>query len=329
MSKEIIKLYEDGNTVKGIGEMLSMTPYHVKKILVESGVYVPVKRRSNKDNIAIVEKAAECYLVEGKTLKEVREIYDVPAKFLSEYLKSQGYALRTSEVTNRKHSLNTEAFKHYTPESVYWAGFLAGDGCVYSVGKRMAGKLNILNLALASKDKEHVESFKEFVQYSGKLSIRKESVSITINSRELVKHLEEKYGINNHKTYSYVPPDNIPTHLKKYFILGLIDADGSFLRHKRNNQTLNRKRGDFVYQIGFTGTLESCMYVRDFFGSSVKIHKRHKERDNNNYTVLFQGNQQVLNYGNKIYDDTSKNFCLQRKYQNYCELKKEYSRFLQ
>ena len=254
MKEKVVKLYEQGKQIMEISRELSITPYYVKKYLKESKVYVPVKRHSNKDNPAIVERAMNCYLEEGKSLKEVRKLYDVPEAFLSQHIRDMGKQLRTSEISNRKTSLREDAFQFYTPESVYWAGFIAGDGCVFSRGKKMDGKLNYLTIGLAIRDKKHIEDFVSFLKFNGKIQIKESSTSVAINSRKLVQDLEEKYNIDDKKTYSYVPPSNIPENLKKYFILGLIDADGSFLRHRRNNKAINRKRGEYVYQIGFTGT---------------------------------------------------------------------------
>src|SRR5699024_9400972 len=179
----------------------------------------------------------------------------------------------------KKHSFNEKAFSTYTPESVYWAGFIAGDGCVYNRKENKdEGFAHVLTITLSHKDKDHLESFKEFMGFSGELYIdkNKTKVTITINSEELVKDLIEKYNIVPLKTDIYKPPQNIPKDMIKYFILGLIDSDGGFVKIRRPNKpVIGHINGEYVFNINFTGTIETVNYVKKFFNSSVTPTKRH------------------------------------------------------
>lgn len=325
--EQIIILAKQGMNLSNIALELNLNRLDVKIVMQENNLY-SVRKKNNKDNEELSKKAIQLY-IDGYSLKEVEEKVDIPRKAISKILKDNEIELRQAGEYNQKYSVNHNAFSRYTPESAYWAGFIAGDGCVYSHGLANGNSTNnYLTVALQIKDANHLESFKSFLNYDGVLYYKNTgtAVSITVNSIQIVEDLKRLYNITNRKTYDYLPPKNIPSEMLKYFVLGLIDADGSFLRHIRTHKPVTRRlRGEYVYQIGFTGTYETCELVRDFFGSSVKIHTRHKHRDNNNYTVLFQGNEQVLKYGNKLYDACSSNFCMQRKYDNYCALREEYS----
>src|SRR5699024_446011 len=80
---------------------------------------------------------------------------------------------------------------------------------------------------------------------------------------------------------------------------------------------------EYVFNINFTGTIETVNYVKKFFNSSVTPTKRHNN-NSNNFTILFQGNKQIIRYGSMIYDKNSKKFCMKRKYNIYCELLEQY-----
>lgn len=171
-----------------------------------------------------------------------------------------------------------------------------------------------------------MEKLKNFFQYSGVLynDKNKNKITLNINNLNIVKDLEQKYNITKQKTNTYQPPDNIPNELVKYFVLGLFDADGCITRCNRPNVKHRNIKGKYVYSISFTGTYETCEYIRKFFNSKVKLVKR-KNNNTNNYTVIFQGNKQVIKYLSRLYNNISVKFCLERKYKMYCDLLKQYN----
>lgn len=326
--EKIIELSKQGHNLSNIAETLELNRRDVKLVLQENNLYVLTKK-NNKDKPELQLKAIHMYTIENKTLEQIEIELDFPRKEVSKLLKRNNIQLRDAKEYNKKYFIDNKAFSCYSPEAVYWAGFIAGDGCIYSHGLGTGDKTNnYLNVTLQSSDRDRVIYLKNFLKYDGKLYERKDgkSVALVVNSAEICRDLTSLYNITNRKTYDYIPPSNIPKEYIKYFILGLIDSDGSVLRHKRPNKTTNRMRGEYVYQIGFTGTYESCVFMKDFFSSNIKIHTRHKDRDNNNFTVLFQGNEQVLRLCSLLYDENSIKFCMKRKYQNYLSLKEEYSR---
>jgi len=323
----IIELAKQGMNLSNIANELCINRLDVKIVLQENHLYHP-RKKMNSLKTDLQQKAIKLYL-DGNSLAEIERKLDFPRKAVSKLLKERNIPLRVAGDYNKKYSVDDNVFSSYTPESAYWAGFIAGDGCIYSHG--LANKNNnYLNVTLQITDEQHLHRLKTFLKYDGVLYYKNTgtAVSLTVNSLQICKDLNEKYNISNNKTYDYIPSKNIPEEFMKYFILGLIDADGSILKHKRTHQTNNRLRGEYVYQIGFTGTYETCVMVRDFFGSTVQIHTRHKNRENNNYTVLFQGNEQVLKLCSMIYDKQTNLFCLKRKYKNYLSLKEEYSRIV-
>lgn len=324
--QNIIDLAIKGMNLTNIAKELKINRLDVKIVLEENGLYKR-KRKFNKDKPELQKQAIQLYS-EGYSLREIEEKIDIPRQAVGDILRENNIELRKAGNYNKKYILNDFSFSEYTPESVYWAGFIAGDGCIYSHGLGEGNdENNYLSIGLEISDEKHLLKFKEFIQYDGVLYYKKngKAVSITVNSRQIVSDLFNKYGITNNKTDCYTPPNNMPNEYIKYFILGLIDSDGSISRSLRPNRNPSvRLRGEYIYQMNFTGTSESCEFVKRFFGSKVKLTARRKERGNNNFTIVFQGNEQILKYGEMIYDEKSIEFCLRRKYEIFCALKEEY-----
>jgi len=322
--QKIIELTKQGMNLTNIAKELNINRLDVKIVQKENGLYTN-KRKMNKNNPELQKQAIQLYK-EKYSLKEIESKIDIPRKAISEILHKNNIKLREAKEYNRKYTLNDYSFSKYSPESVYWAGFIAGDGCIHSHGLSSKNN-NYLTIGLQIKDEQHLKKFKEFIKYNGKLYYKKDgsAVSISVNSVQIVKDLLEKYNIKNNKTNNYIPPDNLPKEYIKYFILGLLDSDGSINRTLRSNKTPSiRLRGEYIYQMNFTGTKETCEYIKQFFNSNVKLFSRNKGKTNN-YTIVFQGNKQILKYCKMLYDDNSIQFCLQRKYELYCALKEEYS----
>ncbi len=120
--------------------------------------------------------------------------------------------------------LNEEFFKEPNILNCYWAGFIAGDGCILS-------SRPTLEIMLAEVDKYHLERFKEDINYSGNVTTRKHGkgsvADITVMSEILIEDLRVNFNITPRKTYTVIPPNISDLNLIMSFICGYIDADGS------------------------------------------------------------------------------------------------------
>lgn len=321
-NKEIVTLYQDGKSLSSVASYLKINRLDVKKVLIEAGLYSET-RKYIKDDIDTQKKIVELYEQHNLSLREIANLVDYNLSTIKRYIRTTDTKIKHAGHYNRKYTCNEEAFSEYTPESCYWAGFIAGDGCVYSHGLSNKSINNCLNVGLAKVDTYHLEKMKNFLGYTGVLYYHENSTSLTINSRKIVSDLEKYYDITNNKSDTYEPPLNIPNELKKYFVLGLLDSDGSIARTERPKKHIHIA-GKHVYAIGFTGTYKTCEYVKTFFGSRVKTHKRHKN-EFNNYSILIQGNKQIIKLLTPIYDDVSRKFCLARKLERFDDLLEQYN----
>ena len=66
----------------------------------------------------------------GKSLKNINSISGIGCKTLSKLIKENGYELRNDSEKTRKYYLNHNSFDVLNEESVYWIGFIMGDGSI-------------------------------------------------------------------------------------------------------------------------------------------------------------------------------------------------------
>lgn len=138
-----------------------------------------------------------------------------------------------------QHEKNDAAFSVLTPESCYWAGFIAADGCVSERTKpwRTTG----LVVSLSVKDADHLRRFCKFMRYSGPVlernckcgyKIGAKSVSVAIYAAyKIADDLRSRFNITPRKTKTLQPPV-LDGDLAISFMAGFIDGDGSICQPK-------------------------------------------------------------------------------------------------
>ncbi len=127
---------------------------------------------------------------------------------------------------------NINAFSCLSLESAYWAGFIAADGSIQNK------PYTRLAIGLKATDREHLQRFKDFMQYTGVLGERKlnsqkskdkpyTQVYLHINAcGKICEDLRELYNITSNKSLSLLPPNISDAKLLKAYLIGLIDGDG-------------------------------------------------------------------------------------------------------
>ena len=131
-----------------------------------------------------------------------------------------------------RHNSNEDFFNHDTPESFYWAGFIAADGCIRIQEK----KYKQLVIGIDKKDIEHLYKFKKAISFEGPVGVSKAGiVSVYISSGKIFDSLG-RFGITPRKSLTYRFPKWLKKHyLVNHFMRGYFDGDGSFYFDKRNN----------------------------------------------------------------------------------------------
>lgn len=178
-------------------------------------ISVMQKRQIDKDSL---DKLVDKYM-EGSSLTELAKECGVTPKTVRSILVKLGVEPR--QCSNKKVIVTNPFVNLDDAEVSYWLGFIAADGSLSS-------STNNLRVALAEKDKEHLENYLKFL--GGGPTMRatycktfdKRGYSVDFGSKE-VKQFLISIGITPNKSKTL----DIKIPLNRHFVRGVIDGDGS------------------------------------------------------------------------------------------------------
>jgi hypothetical protein len=239
----------------------------------------------------------DLYLNTNMTLREVCKQNHLDRFSFSNFLKSQNIS------TRKKIDADDTLFEKIdTEEKAYWLGFLYADG---SITYDTIRNRYVIELALAEKDLNHLEKFKNFLMSSKNIEYRESTKAyrISIYSKKMCKDLI-KLGCVPKKSLTLVFPNEkqIPKPLIIHFIRGYFDGDGSI--SLINNKTTT---------VTLLGTFEFLKDIQKRFDGIIRKDKRHL---NNTFYLQFKisESEKFLYY---LYNDSK--IYLSRKYERYLQ----------
>ena len=247
-------------------------------------------------------------------------ILDVSKKFgvgkdtvyrrLKKYERIHG--LNEINISNSKkiYSYDDDFFTKDTPESFYWAGFIAADGCVHNKHGNYE-----LKIGLAKKDSEHLIKFSKAIKYSGEVKYIsvlnkgkiRDFATIAIYGKKYIEDLR-RFGIVERKSLILKFPTNLENHpLINHFIRGYIDGDGCF---SYNHKSKYRPK----ICLSMCGTYSFLNSVRRILSNKCQTNKKIKIQNRNKISVLaYSGNKNVSKIRNFLYNNSNPNIELARK----------------
>jgi len=149
--------------------------------------------------------------------------------------KRKPYIRRHPYIPHRKYTLDQNYFEKIdSQEKAYFLGFLYADGGI-------AKNENTCTLNLQMRDKVILGKFKILVNYSGPLRKKKDQkeIRLCLCSRKMKKDLVDK-GCIPQKTFKLTFPHWLSEDLKRHFIRGYFDGDGSVGIYNSNKRTKNK-----------------------------------------------------------------------------------------
>lgn len=254
------------------------------------------------------------------TIIEAADIFNVSITTIKRYKNKYGLSINL-DLARQRNSEKHTIYKcdiHYfdkidTFDKAYLLGFICADGFVTD--------RNEVGIGVSAKDKGIIDFFKrelktdkpeKYIERTGAVELR----------------VQNNYLAENLKKLSVVPRKSLILNIEdvinkaelteeqiSVFLLGYFDGDGCIsLAHR---QTDNKE----YFEMNVTGTLETITYFKNYFGHGT-LYKRHKENENNNYTLQFSNNYSTIyNALNKIYCHKDKlTFYFQRKYNLFVKL---------
>lgn len=209
--------------------------------------------------------------------------------------------------SNYKHHLNRNAFASIeTEEDAYTLGFITADGY-------LSESRNSLFIGLHARDVDILRKIGQYLEYDGeiKYDVNKQTknprCSILFCSASLINNLKQ-YGLRRKKSLHETFYNNLPNHLIRHYIRGLIDGDGFIAQIGKN--------------IGLCGSKDIVTNVAHHLINTLNLdldaeRKVRQEGDSDLYRLAFYGENavKVMKY---LYEDSR--IYLDRKY----ELAKRY-----
>ena len=152
--------------------------------------------------------------------------------------------LSNNDITSVKYSYNENYFDEVTLQNAYWGGFFAADGCVYRKKNQ-----DVFYWSVAEKDKAHMELFCKQIESNYPLIERfmwgpqktkkfKQIVFSTVRATKWKEKLKEHFGIIQHKTKRFPPPNLKNNKEKLAYLAGYLDGDGSIYIQKLKPENL-------------------------------------------------------------------------------------------
>lgn len=210
-----------------------------------------------------------------------------------------------------KYLCDENFFSRNTPESFYWAGFIAADGCV----KLKNAKYKQLSVCLCADDVKHLEKFKESIKFEGNIGTYYYNgcsrSNIEISSDKIFDDLS-RFNVVPRKSLVLEFPEWLLRHnLIHHFMRGYNDGDGSFFIQQLKN---DRKIKQIMFSL--RGTKQFLSTFRDILEEKCGLeHNDKKPRaDSGIYTLEYGGNRKALKIRDFLYKDSTNETRLDRKY---------------
>lgn len=202
----------------------------------------------------------------------------------------------------RKYTLDLSNFFEENRDKYYWLGFLATDGNVAKTEAR-------IRIELKDTDEEILQKFLNFCKSNSPITYRKNNTGcqcacVSINSSKLKKYLAE-YNIVPNKTKTFIMPlDKIPNKFLWDFVRGMMDGDGCITEISTRNYN--------PYGISFVSANKQCVeQMKNIWNVDTKIS------ENNGAFILQKQGKGCLDILNKMYENSTPNTRLERKYLKY------------
>lgn len=228
------------------------------------------------------------------TRPQMAGIFNVPDWKLKKWIATNKLGVSRPQVRNPK------AFEEHNPQSDYWAGFIAADGCVDKKGR--------VRLYLQLSDNTHLSKFADFVGSSHKINLndKRNRCSIEFTCSRMVADLA-KWGIVPQKSLTYVPPDSMRGN--PHFMGGWFDGDGTICESfsNKNSRTATLYAGIAVSYPSHEWLVKEW----DSLGINVKAHNR-----DNHVTITMNTNKSKV-FLSYIYKESTEGTRLDRKYALY------------
>lgn len=317
--EEILELYQKNNlSMKKIGNIYGVSHSTVNSHLKKWNVDIkPSKTKKISKLEEYKDEIIRLYNEEHLSTIDIANLYKVPVSTVYYTMKE----IWNVEIRNfkemSKYKVNHDSFNVISnEEQAYWLGFMYADGFISN---------DYVGLSLAKIDIPHIEKFKIFLKSNHNIKVYKTKIDklvktenyygrILFKSPTMVKDLI-KLGCVENKTFELQFPSDkiVPRALRKHFIRGYFDGDGSLVLSKGS---INFKiLGTSEFLTGIISTLNECIEDYDF---KEKLYRTSDDIEKNNFYLSYGGRIKTKKVMDWLYQDST--IYLDRKYDKYLKL---------
>lgn len=209
---------------------------------------------------------------------------------------------------NLKYTLNHNYFENINSrDKAYFLGLLVADGSV--------NNKNLVSTFLQEKDKHILETFKNYLNYTGVIKYNKNRTktsqaqySLRFISKKICEDLS-KYGVVKNKTFITYFPD-IPEEFYSNFIRGVFDGDGCIYISQNLRNSLFSITGNKMLLTKIQDVLkEFCL-----LNNNNKVYEIKSIKGTNSiHTIHFGGRKQIKRIYDYLYKDSGDLFLKRKK----------------
>lgn len=239
---------------------------------------------------------------EGFNVTKISNLLKLDFHNVSRIIKRNGYTFSKCN----KYNIDSNIFKIVdNEEKAYWLGFLYADGYVSS-------KKNIVELTLKESDTNHLEKFKQFLKFEGRITQNKKQKSsrITFKDNEISQDLIKLGCVPNKSLILTFPTENqVPNHLIHHFIRGYFDGDGCINDYKN------------PIAVSILGTFNFLNNILNLYN----LQNKKIKKENNIHFIVLNG-ENARNFLNVLYSNC--NICLNRKFERFTNHINQYKKWI-
>lgn len=247
------------------------------------------------------QEIIDLYLKNQLTTMKLAEIYNVVPSSICRLLKRYDIPLRKMSDIKRKYTLNEQYFDNIDSEDkAYFLGFLYADGYLNL-------KNSFINLTLHKKDIEILHLFSKYLNTNKPLRKDRTYFRLSIENKHMSQTLNN-LGCVQAKTFKLTFPTFLNDNLIKHFIRGYFDGDGCITKTTNSNLFMITSTHQFLTEI-------QKILINNCELNKTKFSKRHKQKNDNIFTLNYGGKIQLNRIYHFLYDNA--NIYLNRKKEKF------------
>lgn len=312
--EEIKKLIEEGYSIQRIAYNLKLDRNLLKETVKTNSFSLKKELFAENEIPRIIELYND-----GVSAKTLGIKFSIDKRRIQKWVKDQG-TLRNKNDSHRVTNFDQYIFDTIdTPAKAYWLGFFYADA--YN-----CKQTNTFTITLQLEDYDHL------VKLAGFVGLSKEQINCydskigdklypTCSLRMYSKHICEtmtRLGCPQKKSFIIKYPEWMPEHLNVHFIRGMFDGDGCITKREKNDE----------WKWSLTSTSECAEKIQSIILAAIgKIINYHciSKTENNTYELETQGNEKITKVMSWLYETSSADIQLERKYKKFQDLLKQQS----